>query len=284
MTPSAGTGWRPTPALGVRGLPTNSLTAIRRRWVRLTTKIASGVRAPARSRSLVEGAVPRVSLPERATTVTTSMTCRSFSARSFLALALVAFVAGCTHEYQITPRFQRKLAGIPDGPVCARGESLAVSVTNASGQPLDAGTTAAGIHTFNHHFTGDPALVLAEGLKEALQEGRCGTASPGTAELHVVLVRMEAHGQPCGFISCDGVAETAVSVTLQDSKGRVLSQQDVSTSATDGCGMSFCSEEETSEISTHALSEAVGKTVAVISATLAKRPTEPIAARPTPGS
>ena len=53
----------------------NSLTAIRRRWVRLTTKIASGVSVPARSRSLVEGAVPRVSLPERATTVTTSMTC-----------------------------------------------------------------------------------------------------------------------------------------------------------------------------------------------------------------
>jgi hypothetical protein len=64
----------------------------------------------------------------------------------------------------------------------------------------------------------------------------------------------------------------------------VLSQQEVSTSATDGCGMSFCSEEETSAISSHAISEAVGKTVAVISETLAKRPAEPIALRPTPGS
>ncbi len=218
-------------------------------------------------------------------TSTSSQFFSSRSSRALLALAITAFTAGCTHEYQITPSFQRKLAQIPDRPVCARGESLAVTVTNPSAQPLEAGQVTAGIHTFNHHFTRDPALVLAEGLKAALADGHCATASPTTAELQVVLVKMDAHGQACGFVTCDGIAESAVSITVLDSAGQVLSKQQVSTSATNGCGMSFCSEEETSELSTRAISEAVGKAVAAIGETLAKRPAAgALAAKSSPGS
>jgi hypothetical protein len=215
--------------------------------------------------------------------VNTSANRHPFSARFILALALTTSAVGCTHEYQITPAYQRNLARIADRSVCARGESLAVSVTNQSGQPLDAGQVTAGIHTFNHQFTRDPALVLAEGLKAALRDGHCATASPGASALSVVLVKMEAHGEACGFVSCDGLAATTVSVRLQDSTGRVLLQREVSTNLTNECGMIFCNEEETSGLSTRALSETVGKTVLAIGDALAKRPAaeSPVA---TPGS
>jgi hypothetical protein len=200
-----------------------------------------------------------------------------------VALAFAALTAGCTHHYQITPAYQPALAGLPARPVCAQGESLAVSVTNRSGEPLDAGVVQAGIHTFEHRFSHDPATTLAEGITAALREGHCASASPGIAALSVEIVNMTAHGETCGFIACEGVAGTSVSVTLKDATGRVLLQDQLSTDVKGDCGMIFCNEEETSGFSSRALSATVGKTVAAVGHALAKRATaEPAAA--TPGS
>lgn len=81
--------------------------------------------------------------------------------------------------------------------------------------------------------------ATAEGLKAALRQGDCATASPTTGELQVLLVKMQARGKACGFVSCDAVAESSVSITVLDSTGQTLSEQRVSTSGTKGCGMSF---------------------------------------------
>jgi hypothetical protein len=201
-----------------------------------------------------------------------------------VAVAIAALTTGCTHEYRITPTYERSLAQIPERAVCARNESLSVSVVNESPDPLDAGQVTGGIHTFNHHFAKDPALAFQEGLTTALREGHCSTASPGAASLRVVLVKMAAHGETCGFSSCDGTAEARVSVTLLDAGGKMLSQQIVSTGAKGSCGMIFCNEEETSKFATHALSTAVGKTVAAISDALAKMPSSQRTAAAPPGS
>lgn len=109
------------------------------------------------------------------------------------------------------------------------------------------------MHTFNHRFAQDPALAFQEGLTAALRDGHCALSSPSTTDLQVVLVKMEAHGEACGFVSCDGTAQAEVSVTLLDASGRTLSQQVVSTTANDGCGMSFCNEEESSNLATRAI-------------------------------
>lgn len=207
---------------------------------------------------------------------------RRLLAAPIVVLAITGLTVGCTHEYEITPTFQRSLAGLPKQTVCAQGESLEISVLNQSPNPRDAGQVTGGIHTFNHHFVRDPAQALQEGLTAALQEGHCTFASPAAADLRVVLVNMDAHGEACGFVTCDGTASASVSVTLKDASGQVLSQQVVSTAANDSCGMTFCSEEETSALATRAISEAVGKAMAVIGSGLARRaaPSPVVAARP----
>lgn len=202
-----------------------------------------------------------------------------------LALVFAGLTVGCTHEYQITPTFQKSLAGLPQRRVCAQGESIQVAVVHESPAPLEAGRVQAGIHTFKHQFDRDPALALQEGLTAALRDVGCATSGPSTTSLRVELVSMEAHGQACGFTSCDGTAAANVSVTLKDATGEVLSREHISTAANDDCGMTFCSEEETSRLATQALSEAVGKAVLAIGAGLSKRPVVvPLAAAPQPGT
>lgn len=209
---------------------------------------------------------------------------RLFLTGPIVAVTFAALTMGCTHEYQITPAYERSLAELPGRAVCAHDESLAVSVVNESARPLDAGEVTAGIHTFNHHFAEDPVRALQAGLTAALRDGHCATSSPATAALQVVLVRMEAHGQSCGFVTCDGTAEAKVSVTLRDASGRTLSEHTISTSAQQSCGLTFCNEEESSHLATQAISKAVGKTVLAISQALAKMPSQQTAAAAPPGS
>lgn len=201
-----------------------------------------------------------------------------------LALAVAGLTVGCTHEYEITPTYQKSLAALPARPVCAQGESIQVSVVNGSATPLQAGQVSAGFHTFNHQFNRDPALALQEGLNAALRDGQCASSSPSTADLKVELVNMEAHGLSCGFVSCEGTALTSVSITLKDASGKVLAQDTISTDAHEECGLTFCSEEETSAMASEVLSKAVGKAVGTISAGLSRRAAPAPVAAAQPGS
>jgi hypothetical protein len=205
----------------------------------------------------------------------------------FGSIATLAFLSAgaCTHQRVVTPNYSPQVTAVRPASICPRGEVVSVAVVNQSPAGISAGTTHAGVHTFEYIFASDPALVLRRGLEEALRNGGCQLGSPSAANLGVGILRIEARGLECGFFTCDGTAESMVTVTLSDGAGRPLLQQQMITSnAKRGCGMAICNEEEASAMAAQVLSDTIMKTINLFTGTIARQlaapPTAPAAPVP----
>jgi hypothetical protein len=176
---------------------------------------------------------------------------------------LFAVGLGCTHQRTVTPGYTPQIArGIQPGSICPAGQIVAVYAVNQSPDGASAGTTKAGIHTFEYSFANDPAQVLKLGLEQALQVGGCRLGQQASANLSLGLLRLEAKGLTCGFFTCDGSGQSMVQATLADAAGRPLAQRMISSTTTKGCGMAICNETEASEIASDVLTDTIQKTVA----------------------
>jgi len=210
------------------------------------------------------------------------------------AITVLSFVvlAGCTHQRTVTPGYAPQVvtAGVRPASICPTGQLITVVAVNQSPDGASAGTTQAGVHTFEYRFDSDPAQALKRGLEQALQAGGCRVGSPWAASLAVGLLRLEAKGLACGFFSCDGDGQSVVEVTLSDPSGTKLAQRRIASTAAKGCGMAICNEEETSAIASDLLTDTIRKTVAAFGPEIARqlvvsappKPAAPAPAQPAP--
>jgi hypothetical protein len=205
------------------------------------------------------------------TTIIASMTVLSFVVAS-----------GCTHQRTVTPGYapQGVTAGLRPGSICPTGQVVAVAAVNESPPGNSAGTTQAGIHTFEYRFGSDPVLALKRGLEQALQAGGCRVGTPSAARLAVGILRLEAKGLPCGFTRCDGDGQSVVEVTLSDPTGKTLAHRTIMSAATKDCGMVICNDEEASQIASDVLTDTIRKTVAAFAPEIAKQLTASAPATP----
>jgi hypothetical protein len=208
--------------------------------------------------------------------------------RNFEAIAALLLLScgACTHNVKVTPTYSpHVLAARSPGRICPHGEAILVTAVNQSQAGQSAGTTEAGIHTFNYRFDSDPSLILKYGLEEALRQGGCGRGPSGVATLRIALASIEARGLECGFISCEGKGESMVEVTLLDEAGRALLTDTFRSSATSDCGLAICNGKEASTLANEVLSDAIGDTIAGFAAAIKKKLAEraaPAAPAPTP--
>lgn len=201
---------------------------------------------------------------------------------SLAALALFGSAA-CTHQMNVTPSFSPLVvAASRTGMICPHGEFIAVSAANEAADANSAGTTEAGIHTFNYRFESDPALTLKSGLEQALAAGGCRVGGVASATLAVTIVNIEARGLSCGFFTCDGEGEALVNATLTSGDGRPLMKNTISAKTEKGCGLTICSEREASEMAEVVLSDTISRTVSAFANAIAKQlsPPPPV---PAPG-
>lgn len=176
----------------------------------------------------------------------------------------------CTHQRTVTPNYSvQAFASISRGGICPHGEVISVSATNQSPEANSAGTTHAGIHTFEYRFDSDPSSVLQRGLEAALRQGGCQLGPSPAASLVVALLTMEARGLSCGFATCTGEGKSNVSVTVSDGTGRRLLWKKITSHATRSCGMTICNDSEASDIAAEVLNATIAQTIAAISGTLA---------------
>lgn len=199
----------------------------------------------------------------------------------------------CTHQRTVTPGYSPQIvSAVRPASICPRGEIVSVTAVNQSPEGNSAGTTHAGIHTFEYRFDSDPSQVLKRGLEDMLRSGGCRTGNPSAATVAVGLLRIEARGLACGFMSCDGAGQSTVTATLSDASGRTLVKKTITTAATKGCGMAVCNDEEASAIATQILSETIAKTVSAFAEAITRHllavpvqsPAASAAAFGTPGS
>lgn len=161
---------------------------------------------------------------------------------------------------RVTPTFSPDLpAAQRRGVICPRGEAVSVSATSFSSDATDAGTTKAGVHTFNYRFLSDPALVVRAGIEDALRRGGCRVGTPATASLSAVVEQIEARGLECGFTSCSGVASSVIDVKLADQSGKLILRDSVTSESAPDCGMTICNEREASEMANEVLSTGVSR-------------------------
>jgi len=195
--------------------------------------------------------------------------------REFIGLiATLSLLAGsaCVHQRTVTPGYSPQVVkAVRPASICPRGEIVSVASVNQSPEGNSAGTTHAGVHTFEYRFGTDPSLVLKRGLEDALRAGGCRTGGPSAASLAVGILRIEARGLECGFMTCDGTGQSIVTATLSDASGRPLMQKMITATATKGCGMAICNEEEASEIANQVLSDTIAKTVNAFAETIARQ-------------
>jgi hypothetical protein len=185
--------------------------------------------------------------------------------RNFEALAALVLLScgACTHNVKVTPTYSpQAVAARSRGRICQHGEAISVSAVNQSREGQNAGTTEAGIHTFNYRFDSDPSLILKYGLEEALRQGGCTRSPSGVATLQVALAFIEARGLECGFTSCEGKGESMVEVTLRDEAGHALLTDTFSSNASAECGLAMCNGKEVSGLTNELLSDAIGDTIA----------------------
>jgi hypothetical protein len=203
--------------------------------------------------------------------------------RNFYALVALALLpcAACTHQVQVTPNYSpQALTAQKLGKICPGGEAVAVSASNEAADVVSAGTTEAGVHTFNYRFDSDPSLVLARGLQEALRQGGCASGKDAPAKLKITLRFIEARGLSCGFVSCEGKGEAIVEATLLDRDGHTLQSDTFSPTATTGCGLAICNGKEAGELASEVLTKAITDTVAAFAKAITKQlatPTAPVA-------
>src|SRR5438128_980904 len=141
----------------------------------------------------------------------------------FDALALLGLLVcgACTHQMNVTPSFAPEtVIHEKAGSICPHGEVVSVATANQSPGGDSAGTTKAGIHTFNYRFNSDPSLTLKAGLEAALRTGGCRTGNAASATLQVNIAHIEARGLECGFTSCEGTAESDVEASLLGRDGK----------------------------------------------------------------
>jgi len=163
---------------------------------------------------------------------------------------------------RVTPGFSPDVAGAQSrGSICPHGEVVAVTAANRAPDGDSAGTTKAGIHTFNYRFRTDPALALKSGIEEALRRGGCRTGTTAATNLHVAIQQIEARGLECGFASCEGKAESLLEAKLLDGAGHAVLEDTVTSSTTLDCGLVICNEKEASEMASEVLSQAISRTV-----------------------
>lgn len=190
--------------------------------------------------------------------------------RALAALPLLV-CAACNHQVRVTPTYSPEVALQNLPRICVPGEVVAVSARNDSPDQASAGTTEAGMHTFNYRFDSDPALILKYGLEEALRRGGCAPGSAGAATLRVALARIEARGLECGFASCEGSGESVVEATLLDEQGQALLTDTLTANATTSCGLTICNGKEASELANELLSESIKSTIAGFARAITKQ-------------
>lgn len=190
--------------------------------------------------------------------------------------ALTLLAGGCTHQRTVTANYSmRAFAGVRRAGICPHGEVISVSASNQSPEGNSAGTTHAGIHTFEYRFDSDPSSVLQRGLEAALRQGGCQLGQAPAATLAVSILKLEARGLACGFMTCDGEGLSTVSVTVSDGAGRRLLWKKLSSHATRSCGMAICNDAEASAIATEVLSETIANTISTITGTVAQQLSTP---------
>jgi hypothetical protein len=201
-----------------------------------------------------------------------------------MTVLLFVVATGCTHQRTVTPGYAPQVVatGLRRGSICPTGQVITIATVNLSGQGNSAGTTQAGVHTFEYRFGSDPAQALKSGLEQALQAGGCRVGVPSAAKLAVGLLRIEAKGLSCGFSRCDGDGQSVVEVTLSDPSGRKLAQRTIISAAAKDCGMVICNEQETSEIASDLLTDTIRKTVAAFGPEIARQLTASAATTPSP--
>jgi hypothetical protein len=193
----------------------------------------------------------------------------NFAAKAALALFVCG---GCTHHMKVTPGFAPgALASQRAGGICPSGEAVSVTASNESPDGDSAGTTKAGIHTFEYRFSSDPSLALKLGLEDALRKGGCKVGGASSASLNVVIQSIEARGLACGFVSCEGSAEAVVEASLLDSAGKKVLTDTFTSSASAGCGMTICNEKEASGMASQILTETITHTVGVFAQAITKQ-------------
>lgn len=181
---------------------------------------------------------------------------------AFAGVALLLACDACTHQMKVTPSFAPEtVIHQKPGSICPRGEVVAVSTANKAPDGDSAGTTKAGIHTFNYRFDSDPSQTLKLGLEAALRVGGCRAGSAAAATLQVSIARIEARGLECGFASCEGTAESEVEATLLGRDGRRVFLDNFTSHASAGCGMMICNEKEASAMAREILSEVLALTI-----------------------
>jgi hypothetical protein len=194
-----------------------------------------------------------------------------------IATSLLTTSGACTHQRIVRTQYSSQvMANVRPGSICPRGEVVGVDSSNRTADPDSAGTTEAGIHTFNYRFDADPALALKRGLQEALQAGGCHLdGSAAAANLFLRIQRIEARGDKCGMWSCPGSGAAMVAVTLTDGAGHPLLKQDISSAANMSCGMVMCNEEEASALASDVLTSTITKTVGKFAGAIAKQLARP---------
>lgn len=203
-----------------------------------------------------------------------------FSLRAIMMLSLICW-GGCTHQRVVTAGYSAQVPfTVAAGSICRHGEVVGVEASNRSGDPRSAGTTAAGIHTFNYRFDADPALALRRGLEESLRAGGCRLDGSAQANLFLQIVQIEARGEKCGMWSCPGTASVRVAVTLTDRAGHPVLKKDISAAASRTCGMVICNDEEASQLASSILSDTITKTVRAFAEAIARQLAPPPAVRP----
>jgi hypothetical protein len=175
-------------------------------------------------------------------------------------------------------------AGLRTGSICPAGQVVAVVAVSELPPGRSAGTTEAGVHTFQYRFASDPAETLKRGLEQALQAGGCRVGAPPAARLAVDLLKIEAKGLSCGFTRCDGDGQSVVEVTLSDASGRKLAQRTILSAASNDCGIAFCNDAEASAIASDLLTDTIRKTVAALGPEIARqlRASAPVTPAPAP--
>jgi hypothetical protein len=72
-------------------------------------------------------------------------------------------------------------------------------------------------------------------------------------------------------MSCDGEGQAMINATVSDGAGKPITQKMITAHATQSCGMAICNEAEASEIASEVLSDAIAKTIASITETVARQ-------------
>lgn len=176
------------------------------------------------------------------------------------ALGAAALLCACTHQMRVTPTFSPDLAAAQRrGVICPRGEVISVAAVNQASDPASAGTTKAGVHTFNYRFQSDPALAVKAGIEDALRRGGCRLGPPGATNLQAAIKEIEARGLECGFASCEGQASSLIEARLLDSAGHVIFQDSFTSNSSPSCGLGICNEREASDMTNQVLSASISR-------------------------